>query len=484
VPYRTVALFWEMHVGGAAIDAYLAAAVHFVCWALWTSRTLPRWATAAALALLACYACLTTFSRGVYLSVALSLLLLGVLLLRRHAGSGLRAAVNRALQIIAFVGGVALALTLAFEGWGWAGALAVAATLASAAVLLKRRTVQLPWRKACGAVLALALVLETIGVLGLGSYMRTRLASSDHDMGGRLGHWVSGSYLLRTPQDWLWGIGLGRLPATYAADVPGAEFPGEVEFFSTVQSQPGGWFRLSGPRTRSDLHGFMALTQRVALSPAPAHTAAFDVRTAEGAVIYLELCEMHLLYPRHCQNRLARVQPTGLDWTHVDMRLHGPILVGSDGVTPRLGVFSLSVVNPGGSAEFTRLSLRTPEGAELLDNGDFARGRARWFPAARGYYLPWHIDNLYLEILIERGLPAMLAFVLGVAIALWRLVAKSAAEVAIAPFLAAAVSGMLCVGLVSSIMDTPRVAFLLFLLLLFSVEVTRPSARDRPALSI
>ena len=104
------------------------------------------------------------------------------------------------------------------------------------------------------------------------------------------------------------------------------------------------------------------------------------------------------------------------------VRLHGPLLDAGDAWAPRLGVFSIAVINAGGAAEFDNLSLVGPDGAEMLVNPGFAEGLARWFPAAQGYYVPWHIDNLYLELLIERGLPACVAFVLCMAVALRRLV--------------------------------------------------------------
>ena len=67
--YRTTALFWEMQVGGAAFDGFLALTVPFCVLALLTARG--RWglAVTASVAMLAAYACLTTFSRGVYLAV-------------------------------------------------------------------------------------------------------------------------------------------------------------------------------------------------------------------------------------------------------------------------------------------------------------------------------------------------------------------------------------------------------------------------------
>jgi hypothetical protein len=74
--YRTTAAFWEMHVGGATIDAYLALAAPFAAWALVSARSRRGWVAAAILALLTGHACLTTFSRGAYVGAALPLFLL------------------------------------------------------------------------------------------------------------------------------------------------------------------------------------------------------------------------------------------------------------------------------------------------------------------------------------------------------------------------------------------------------------------------
>ena len=46
-PYRTTAAFWEMHVGGGAIDAYLALATPFAVWALISARSRRGFAAAA-----------------------------------------------------------------------------------------------------------------------------------------------------------------------------------------------------------------------------------------------------------------------------------------------------------------------------------------------------------------------------------------------------------------------------------------------------
>lgn len=67
--YRTTGLFWEMHVGGAALDGFLALTVPFALREFIVARTPVRWSMAATVLTLAAYACLTTFSRGVYLAI-------------------------------------------------------------------------------------------------------------------------------------------------------------------------------------------------------------------------------------------------------------------------------------------------------------------------------------------------------------------------------------------------------------------------------
>jgi hypothetical protein len=74
--YRTTALFWEMHVGGAAFDGCLALSMPFALLLLLRAQTPTRFAWAMLLLLLGAYACLTTFSRGVYLAVPVSLAVL------------------------------------------------------------------------------------------------------------------------------------------------------------------------------------------------------------------------------------------------------------------------------------------------------------------------------------------------------------------------------------------------------------------------
>ncbi len=437
--YRTVALFWEMHVGGAALDGYLALSMPFVAWTLLTARRPVLWAGAAALALLTAYACLTTFSRGVYFAVAGSLVLLGILLLAQKFEFNVRR----------------------FVGSDW------------------RRYRPAGWHAKANLLLMLALAAEVAAVLGAGSFMTERLARTDRDLGSRLAHWQHGLDLLHGPADWWLGKGLGRLPANYAAQVAHGEFSGDVSLHE-AQAPGGGVNRfvtLRGPVTRKELGGQYALTQRVDAVSAGRYRVSLDVRVQRETDLYLAVCERHLLYDGACQAAFVRVVPDKTagktSWQALMLPLTGPALTGGAWYAPRLRMFSLSVANAGGIADFDNVRLIGPQRQPLLENSHFSKGLAHWFPAAQGYFLPWHIDNLFLEVLIERGLAGLLLFAVLMAYALGALIFGRARALASSPYLAASLCAALLVGLVSSLMDVPRVAFLLYLLTLYSIHIAQ-----------
>ena len=87
--YRATALFWEMHVGGAALDAALALTVPFGVMALVRARGGLAWGGWAFALALGVYASLATFSRIVYLAVPVGwAVLLALLAVQRRARGG------------------------------------------------------------------------------------------------------------------------------------------------------------------------------------------------------------------------------------------------------------------------------------------------------------------------------------------------------------------------------------------------------------
>ena len=130
--YRSTALFWEMHVGGAALDGWLLLTLPFAIWALRNSRNTLQYSGSLLLAALAAYASLTTFSRGVYLAMLISLPLLGWLLRKQtqpHESEektkrwGLSRWIVATFVLSAMAG-------LAFPGGGYRGLLALLGVVA------------------------------------------------------------------------------------------------------------------------------------------------------------------------------------------------------------------------------------------------------------------------------------------------------------------------------------------------------------------
>ena len=129
--YRTTALFWEMHVGGAALDGWLALTLPFAVGGLMAHDTRWRNLLLGLCVAVACYACLTTFSRGVYLAVPVGVALTVLLQMRqrndqrtgeRHAGPAAW------LVGVGLVAAAAIAAMLVFPGSGYRGLLALLGT--------------------------------------------------------------------------------------------------------------------------------------------------------------------------------------------------------------------------------------------------------------------------------------------------------------------------------------------------------------------
>lgn len=161
--YRTTALFWEMHVGGAALDGFLALTVPFAVRELLTRAHGWRWIGALAILVVASYACMTTFSRGVFLAIPVSLATMGWLALRQRtaapaAGLSVRSWIGWAAV---FAAAYALAAVWLFPVAGYRGMLA----LLGAFALLMRLGSGAPEALPVGRTLVLATALGGVAFL-------------------------------------------------------------------------------------------------------------------------------------------------------------------------------------------------------------------------------------------------------------------------------------------------------------------------------
>lgn len=604
--YRTTALFWEMHVGGAALDGYLALTLPFAVQLALNSRRRLDLGLALTTLVLAGYAALTTFSRIVYLALPAGLLLMGGLLLQqrlRGADAGARRLLwLQLLPAVLLMIGFALGAGVMFVGAGYRGLLALfgavllmlplahevsrfrvaewsaglalgavggALAVAGALVLPKGAYIvyglcllwaagMLAWqlrRRAAAAArphppstpaaLALAGFIATlvsavlvaahwgedrglahawpvallvfltlvvaarrpqglwpaslrwqgllaaamvavaavVAVFGGGAYMAGRLSASQGDLSGREDHWRRGVELLRTTEQQLLGVGLGRYLDHFAVAAGPGERPGDYRHRA---ADGKGWLVLTAGNHLQSWGEILRVSQRVD-RPQGRSTVQFEARVAQPVVLHFNVCKKHLLYDDGgCQVKSISIPATGGAWQTFSTPLDGGPMPPDPWYLPRFVMFSIGNEAAGLSVDVDKLSLRDEAGRELLHNGGFEdRGRGgleRWFFSSDRNHLPWHAKNLQVHLLVEQGALGLLAFMLLWLAALWRVTLGSARALPLAPPLAAALLGFMVVGLVDSLLDMPRVAWQYHALVLVALTLQQPwRSRRGPA---
>lgn len=401
-PYRTVGPFWEMHHGGAALDAYFVLIAPLLVWAWRSTESAARRSVLGIFIVAFAYACLTTFSRGVVFATGGALLVQAALL--RWLARG--------------------------EETGYS-------------------------RIRPSSVLVLLLVATEVALaFGSGSFMNLRLQDAGRDLGGRIEHWERGLRRLKTPFDWLFGSGLGTLPARLIEGEDGLALPGRAE----VRGAHG--LALSGPdRTgeAEDFGRYFALSQRFDAASGHTYRLSLIARSRKDSEILARVCAAHLLYPAYCDDAILRIDGGG--WQVVEADLPGGPLDASPWRGVAHGVFLLSAVTPGTTVEIREAQL-VAQGHNLLRNPRFDEREGGWFSQSFAYFLPWHIDNLYLELLMETGLVGLFGFVAGAGWATGRLFISIRRKETFSVVVLSSLAGVLVLGLVVSMLDMPRIAVL------------------------
>jgi len=418
--YRSTAAFWEMRLGGGAIDVYLVATLPVAVWALIRERSPLRWWGLALLLVLAVQVLVSTQSRALVATTALTVTGLGLV------------------------------------AWRWRGDPIPMRPLGAATGWARR------WWVFLGLV-ALQMLWGLVSV----SELQTRLAASAQDMGSRVAHWTRALNTLEDHERW-GGMGVGQLPGRYGAEAGPGEFPGQLHWRREGQGLLKPW--VSGPVSDPRIGAQFALSQRFhGLQPGD-HRVRWRVSVDQPTVLLLGVCERHVLYDRRCQWRRVQVTP---DAVPVDgLQAGETALRGSrferDGplAASRPAMFTLSVLTPGAVVKVDRLELIDSQGAQRLRNPDFGEGTRRWVDTAQGRFEPWHVDNLYLEFYLERGVVGLLALLGLLALAFtaaWRTARARCGSAALA--LGASAAAIALLGLLISAAEMPRLMLLIWLTL-------------------
>lgn len=345
-----------------------------------------------------------------------------------------------------------------FAGYGIACGLALLTLLAGHSKKIKR-LVQITLL--AGAALAVAVPLFE------GSFVQKRMSQVSTDLGVRQAHWQDG--LSIRDNGWLteiFGMGIGRFP--------------DAHFWRSRETFHPSVHALSAEADNRFLRiapGYaMYIEQIVPVEPHQRYRLRFNVRSASpGATVGIALCEKWMLASSRCatwqkSQRIAQAN----QWQTVEQTINTSELGSGHWVSQR--PVKLSFFNNGILVDVDNIQLTTPDGNELIANGDFSRRMDHWY-FSTDEHLAWHIKSMPLAILFDQGWLGVLAFSLFLATTIY-LASRAAWQGNHAAGIAlAATTGFLIVGLFDTLIDAPRFLFLLITLALIST--LNPKAYNR-----
>ncbi len=574
--YRITGPFWEMHVGGAALDGWLGLTLPFLVLVTLRIRNVLLLVPVLLLAGCASYVSLVTFSRGVYgailvIVIVLLVLLVGrrktilgrirplaimvaamavallawamwstfqtggyrtlgafvILLLATHftataargcrvigvftavVVAGLMSAVNVSLFMLldkgaylavaagtvtmaggavvwlrsrsAAAGGMALGLWMALAvagglvAWHWGQMKAVenyvpAAMLLGAALVYGSlaRHPAWEWNPRHGALLLGGAGMLAVGVaISGGYYMGERFSTTHGDFGTREQHWRLGASWLEGGGDWTFGKGLGRFPETFYWNGASTVVPGA--FSITRQEQP--FLTLTSARHPLSWGNMLRLEQAIAKLDRTALKLRFDARSSQGATVYFEVCNRHLIYAMACRSTVVQVKG-GKEWQSLEAVLPGGAGEGEVWYAPQRSYFAVALEGSAQSVDVTRLQLQDASEINLLRNTDFSAGNAFWFFSSDRDHMPWHIKSIFMNMLFDQGLLGLFSFSLLLLGGAGR-VLKRNGYWPDAPYFLASLAAFVSVGLFDSLVDVPRLA-VMFYLTCFLLLVVNP----------
>ncbi|HEY0957303.1 MAG TPA: hypothetical protein VGE36_21300 [Roseateles sp.] len=331
------------------------------------------------------------------------------------------------------------------------------------------------WRKRALLVAGLLLVMAVVAALGGGAYLRDRVATWKEDGQTRLTHWHDGLRLLHGGRQWLLGKGSGRFVASNLYEGPENYQVGDYRL-RTDESEA--FLALTAGKHILGRGEQFRVSQRIA-APAPGPvTVTLVSRTAQDAVLALQLCEKNLLYPDNCVSAETVLKPqraadaptdAPASWQTQQFKLGPVAAMGGDWWAPRFVTFSLSLGSRGARVDISRIAMHDSQGRALLVNGDFNREMAHWFFSSDRHHLPWHIKNAALHVLFEQGLIGLALAGSLYVLVLVRLSFGRGRDHPLAPAIVAALIGFGTVGAFDSLLDAPRIGFLFFALLLLGL---------------
>jgi len=517
--YRITGLFADMHTGGTAIDGYLILVVSFSVYLLVdTNNRMIRFFAALGLIVIL-YALAVTFSRGLYLGVASTLIALAAIFMskerrrRRFSIGGTLTGSVVMLFLCAlifnlgdipavlgvlfiFVGGY----LLAFQRGHWSPASMVGYAMIGillAAVITGRSIASTSIMQLDAFVIMVVATLASLTALFLGAFISLRLENSNtkkqragilfvistlivvfvpstlsyrmvtrfsdvgEDLQHRIQHWSDAISIM--DKNWttkLIGQGMGKFPETYYFRKQNMQAVGGFVFKSENKNT---FVRYVGAKDAR-------VGQRVHLKPDTNYSLSLDVRSnAPRSVLRIRMCHRHIIYPTDanptCKTLSKSIKATKGRWKTIRFQFNSGSVGSFEKYLRAPAVFMLSNWAKA-VIDIDNILLVSESGEELLRNGGFEKGIDRWFAYYDSNHLPWHIKNIWVHIYFECGILGVGTFIVLIVHVLMLSFRYAVSGIPFAAAIFVALIGFIAVGTFGTLLDAPRVAFLFYFLIL------------------
>jgi VanZ family protein len=409
--YRVTGPMSSMHVGGAYLDTYLVMAAPIALLLALRGPGLVFRALGSAAVVAAGYSAAVTFSRAtiVAFAVALALTVIGYAIAIFRAGEH-----RRSWQL-----GIAV------------GALAAA------------------------GIVALPVVR--------GAFFQQRFAQVAEDVAIRKQHWRESLDMLDSDwRTWLLGMGVGSYPAVHFWRNPAGA---KTAAYGFATDRGNAYLRLGSGDS-------LYLDQAVDFRPGTDYTLTLRARTeSKRGSITVPICQKWLLTSFNCEWPRFELTQTDGEWVSFERTVRSDLLGSGTWLTRRPVRLSLYNGTAGSVVEIDDVRLVGPDGEDLVRNGSFSAGGDRWFFTADSH-LPWHVKNLWVHLHFEQGWLGVVSFTAILVLVAAGLGRRTMAGQVEAPALLAALLGALMVSAVDTTIDAPRLAVLLYLLVLLGGRKT------------
>lgn len=314
------------------------------------------------------------------------------------------------------------------------------------------------------AVVAIPLLFAVVLLTGLemgSGFFWERMSGIRGDIGQRREHWAK-SLTLRSE---------GVLPALFGEGV--GSYP-RIRLINRLDRDIPLNFRYAPGRLQLGPGAPVYLDQRISLARRTDYRLWVRARAVEGkARLALFVCEKYTTQSYQCRQFSANLPPDG-QWRDEELTFNSGDMGSGPFFARRL--LSVSLAHGGGGViEVGGVSLRGPDGREILQNGDFQQGARFWFYTVDNYD-QYRAENQWLEVYLDQGWFGLLSFVVLLGAALVPLARRAVRGGLAEAACLAALLGVLIVGIWSTVFWSPRIATLFYLILLLGLAKTPDSA--------